>query len=270
MKIIGHRGCRGLYPENTLTSFIEAIKMGVHGIELDVVASEDGNIVVSHEPFMSQTTCLKPDGLALTNEEDKVYNLYKMTYDLIKTFDCGLKQHPKFPNQKSIAAYKPLLSETIEVCDAFATNVKSSVNYVIEIKSDAAYYGQFYPNPKDYVAYIFEVLDGFNIYDRVILKSFDVAILYEIKKQRQQQRMSLLINREESIEDKLKELTFTPDILGPYFKLLDKTIVDNYKAKGFEIYPWTINKMTNMERIISYGVDGIITDYPNKALELVQ
>lgn len=269
MKIIGHRGCRGLYPENTLISFIEAIKMGVHAIELDVVVSGDGKIVVSHEPFMSQITCLKPDGNALTEVEDKMYNFFKMTYDEIKTFDCGLKQHPKFPNQKSTTAYKPLLSETIEVCDAFATSIKSSVDYVIEIKSDSAYYGQFYPNPKEYVALILETLDGYAIYDRIVLKSFDIAVLNELKKVRPKQKISLLINREESIENKLQELTFIPEILGPYFKLLDKNTVTHYKAKGFEIYPWTINELTDMQRIMSYGVDGIIMDYPNRVFDLV-
>lgn len=269
MKIIGHRGCRGLYPENTLISFIEAIKMGVHAIELDVVVSGDGKIVVSHEPFMSQTTCLKPDGQALTEEEDKVYNLYEMTYDEIKTFDCGLKTHPKFPNQKSIAAHKPLLSETIEACDAFAASIKSSVEYIIEIKSNAAYYGELYPNPKDYVNAIVNTLDDYQIYDRIVLKSFDVAVLNEFKKRRPQQKVSLLINREESIKDKLQELKFTPEILGTYFELLDKDIVTHYKSKGFKIYPWTINELADIQRIMSYGVDGIITDYPNRVFELI-
>jgi glycerophosphoryl diester phosphodiesterase len=71
MLIIGHRGCRGLFPENSIKAFKEAISLGVNAIELDVVVSEDREIVVSHEPFMSQTYCLKPNGEEIRDDEDK-------------------------------------------------------------------------------------------------------------------------------------------------------------------------------------------------------
>lgn len=100
MLIIGHRGCRGLLPENSIASFLEAIRLGVNAIEFDIVISKDNKVVVSHEPFISKTYCLKPDGSELRLEEDKKFNLYKMSYDQIKKFDSGLKSHPRFPLQK--------------------------------------------------------------------------------------------------------------------------------------------------------------------------
>lgn len=270
MKIIGHRGFRGLYPENTLIAFIEAVKLGVDAIELDVVMSGDGKVVVSHEPFMSQITCLKPNGYELVDVDDKQFNLYQMSYAEIKQFDCGLKANQKFSDQKSIATYKPLLSETIEVSDAYAKRISSSITYIIEIKSDAEFYEKFYPKPFEYVKTIFETLDKYSIYDRVVLKSFDVHVLNEINKQRPTQKTSLLINRDESIEEKLKQLKFTPEILGVYFKLLTKDVVLHYKKNGFFVNAWTVNSVKSLQRVMAYGVDGIITDYPNRLKCLIQ
>ncbi|HSZ26331.1 MAG TPA: glycerophosphodiester phosphodiesterase family protein, partial [Cytophagaceae bacterium] len=96
----GHRGCRGIYPENTLEGFRRAIDLGINSLELDVVVSKDRQLVVSHEPYMNPEICLKPDGSEITPSEEKQYNLYTMTYEEIKKFDCGLKIHPRFPNQK--------------------------------------------------------------------------------------------------------------------------------------------------------------------------
>lgn len=265
MLLIGHRGCRGLLPENTIESFKEAIKLGVHAIELDIVVTGDNKIVVSHEPFMSQTYCLKPDGAELSSNEDQKYNLFQMSYDEIKQFDCGLKTHPRFPYQKNQKAYKPLLKEVIDTCDDFVKkNAQEFIDYIIEIKSNLKYYNTFYPEPKEYVKLVLETILGHDIKNRIILKSFDIAVLNEIKKQHPEIKVSLLINRQEVISDKLKQLDFKPEILGPYFELLTKDIVAKYQNKGFQIFTWTVNEVSDIEQIQFYGVDGIITDYPNR------
>ena len=78
--IQGHRGARGLFPENTITSFIEAIKLGVDTLEMDVVISKDSQIVVSHEAWMNDAFCNRPDGKEVEANSKEKYNLYKMTY----------------------------------------------------------------------------------------------------------------------------------------------------------------------------------------------
>jgi len=268
MLLIGHRGCRGLFPENTIASFLEAIKLGVHAIELDVVVSGDNQIVVSHEPFMSQTYCLKPDGAELTNDEDQKHNLFQMSYEEIIQFDCGLKTHPRFPNQKNQKAYKPLLKEVIETCEDFVKkNSHESINHIIEIKSNPRYYNTFYPEPVAYVTLVLGAIAEYDFKDRIILKSFDVEILNEIKKQQPEITISLLVNREEVISDKLKQLDFKPEILGPYFDLLTKEVVSKYQEEGYKIYTWTLNENNAIKRIRSYEVDGVITDYPDRLLK---
>jgi len=270
MLLIGHRGCRGLLPENTIASFKEAIRLGVQAIELDVVVSADNKIVVSHEPFISQTYCLKPDGNELTIDEDQKYNLFQMSYKEIMQFDCGLKTHPRFSNQKKQKAYKPLLNEIIEICECFVKkNSHKLIDYIIEIKSNPEYYDVFYPKPAAYVRLVLEVISEYEFKNRIVLKSFDVAILNEIKKQQPDIKTSLLINRKEVISDKLKQLNFTPEILGPYFELLTKEIVVEYQNLGFHVFTWTVNEISDIERIQSYGVDGIITDYPNRFVEVL-
>ena len=267
MLLIGHRGCRGLLPENTIASFKEAIKLGVHAVELDIVITGDNKVVVSHEPFMSQIYCLKPDGSQLTSDEDQKYNLFQMSYEEIKQFDCGFKKHPRFPNQKDQKAYKPLLKEVIETCENFAKkNSHQPISYVIEIKSNPKYYNVFYPEPYEYVKLVLETISAYDFKKRIVLKSFDVAVLNEIKKQGPEIKVSLLVNREEVISDKLERLNFTPEILGPYYELLNKEEVIKYQDLGLLIYTWTVNEMTDIERIQSYGVDGIITDFPNRLI----
>ena len=95
----GHRGCRGLFPENTLTGFREAIRLGVNTLELDIAVSKDLQLVVSHEPYMHPDFCLKPNGQPLLESESRTFNFFNMEYEEIKQFDCGSKIHPRFPAQ---------------------------------------------------------------------------------------------------------------------------------------------------------------------------
>src|ERR1700734_2086159 len=120
VKIFGHRGARGVFPENTLEGFLYAAKLGVYGIEMDVVISADKKVVVSHEPWMNPKTCTKPDNSRVSFLRRK--NLYRMNYATIKQYDCGLRGNPDFPDQKKIPAYKPLLSEIISKLEDFTRN----------------------------------------------------------------------------------------------------------------------------------------------------
>ena len=97
----GHRGCRGLLPENSLPAFKKAIELGVHTLELDLAISKDHKVVVSHEPYMNTEICLKLNGAEFDENEGKDLNLYQMDYDNIKQFDCGSKIHPRFPKAET-------------------------------------------------------------------------------------------------------------------------------------------------------------------------
>ena len=112
--IQGHRGCRGLMPENTIPAMITAIDLGVTTLELDVVVTKDKKVIVSHEPWFGRDITTKPDGSYMGEREEKRFNIYWMTYEQTRTFDVGIKPHPRFPQQQKMKVTKPLLTEVID------------------------------------------------------------------------------------------------------------------------------------------------------------
>ncbi len=264
--IQGHRGCRGLLPENSLPAFEKAIDLGVTTLELDIAITKDKEVIVTHEPFMSRTICLQPDGEAIPDTLDKAFNLYKMSYEAIKAFDCGTKFHDRFPNQEKMSVHKPLLSEVFEL----AKGKDSDVKFNIEIKSKPEYYGVYTPQPEEYVAIVLKTIKDHGMFDRTNLQSFDLNILERIKVQSPDMPIALLVDDNETIEGKMQELSYKPEIISPYFKLLDQAKVTELQSKGYQVIPWTINESTDMQQMIDWNVDGIITDYPDRLIALLQ
>ncbi len=262
----GHRGCRGLFPENSLPAFEKAIDLGVNTLELDLAISKDRKVVVSHEPYINKLFCLNTLGEEITLEEEKVYNLFKMNYQQIKAFDCGTKQYTRFPDQQKIKTYKPLLSEVFDLAKAKNSNVK----FNIEIKADPKYDNIYTPEPKEFVRLVLNLIEQYGVFESTNLQSFDIRILEEIKKQAPKMRLSLLVDENETIEDKLSKLSFIPEIISPYFGLLDAKTIHIYQSKQIQIIPWTVNSEKDMQLMIDYQVDGIITDYPNKLIEILE
>lgn len=265
MDIQGHRGCRGLLPENSLPAFEKAIDIGVHTLELDIAITINNEVIVSHEPFMSRTICFNPQGNEIPEIMDMEHNLYKMTHDEIKLFDCGSKFHPSYPNQKKIKTYKPLLSEVFEL----AKTKNSDVKFNIEIKSKPKYYGVYTPHPKEYVKIVLDEIIENGMFNRVNLQSFDLKILEEIKKYSPNMKVALLVDEDEDVASKLNKLSYKPEIISPYFKLLiSHELIYDYQNKGYQIIPWTVNEEQDMFKMLRWSVDGIITDYPNRLMKI--
>ena len=266
IEVQGHRGCRGLLPENTLPAFKRAIDLGVDALELDVAISKDKKVIVSHEPFMSRTICLDPKMNEITKEKDKTYNLYQMTYEDIKAFDCGMKHHKRFPEQEKLKAYKP----TLESVFLMADTLKNKIKYNIEIKAKPGYDEIYTPQPKEFVQLVVKTIEEYKVFKRCNLQSFDLRILEEIKIQTPLMKVALLIDKDESISDKLTQLSYKPEIISPFYKLLNKEIVEDYKKSGFQVIPWTVNSIPEMKKMISYNVNAIITDYPDALIRILQ
>ncbi|MBI3136010.1 MAG: glycerophosphodiester phosphodiesterase [Bacteroidetes bacterium] len=269
--IQGHRGARGLYPENTLTAFIEAVKLGVHTLEMDVVISADQQVVVSHEPWMNEAFCAQPDGKAVEKNAREKYNLYKMTYAEIAAFDCGKMGNPKFPQQKKMPAHKPLLHEVITRVETFLKENKLPlITYNIEIKSDPADDLVFQPDPATFVRLLYTELKKHTCMDRIYLQSFDVRILQEIKITDPKMRMALLVENREGLQKNLNNLGFKPEMYSPYFQLVNEDLIEQLKQMNIKLIPWTVNEISDMKRLLTLGVDGIITDYPDRLIALLK
>lgn len=267
VEVQGHRGERGHSPENTIIGFKNAILKGVDVIELDVVISKDKKVVVSHEPYMSSLYVLTPQGDSISKAEEKQYNLYQMTYDSIKTFEVGLKGNIKFPEQKRIKAYKPLLSEVIDSIEAFVSAHKlTSVGYNIEIKSVPSQYEVYQPQPGVMVDLVMQVLNAKTIAGKWNIQSFDPVILNKMHEKYPDVTLAYLVSKGD-FKENLKLLNFAPNIYSPNYKLIKtKAIVDTIKAKNMKLIPWTVNDSIAISEQIHFGVDGIITDYPEKVL----
>ncbi|MEL7148075.1 MAG: glycerophosphodiester phosphodiesterase family protein [Bacteroidota bacterium] len=120
LDIQGHRGARGLMPENTIPAFLEALKYDhVTTLELDLAVTRDGQLVVSHEPWFNHEICYDAVGEAL-NENDSI-SLYSLTYEEVRQFDCGSKGNPKYPDQQLLTVSKPLLKQVLDTVDYHIT-----------------------------------------------------------------------------------------------------------------------------------------------------
>lgn len=265
--IQGHRGCRGLYPENSLPAFQHALDMGVTVLEMDVCLSADGQVYVSHEPYLNPLYASFPDGKPVT---DASINLYQKTYAEIKSFDVGSRGNKLFPEQARVATYKPLLSEVLALGEAFARKSGRKIEYNIEIKSEPAEYGKSQPaTVKEFADRVWSVISAQISPASLILQSFDFAVLHYWKTAINKGRISALVEKE-TPEQMLASLGFVPDIFSPSHKYLTKEQIDFCHLKGMQVIPWTINTSPEMQQFSDWGVDGIITDYPNRAPQFLK
>ena len=264
----GHRGCRGLMPENSLPAFLRAVDIGVHTLELDVVISRDNQVVVSHEPFMSREICLDPEGKEIAAVNETRYNLYQMTYEEIEAFDCGSKVHARFPDQEKMSVSKPLLRAVIDSVETYLrTSGKPLVRYNIETKSTSSGDGIFHPDPETFVDLLMAVLREKKVLDRCTLQSFDVRTLQVARQKYPDMPLVLLIENQDGLDANLQKLGFTPAIYSPYFQLVDQPLLDTCRARGMQVIPWTVNEPQDIDRMIELRVDGIISDYPDRVMD---
>lgn len=278
----GHRGARGLMPENSLPAFMLALDSGVTTLEMDLSISKDNQIVVSHEPWMSAEYCLDPSGKEIKTKDEKKFNIYKMTYEEVKLWDIGSKGNPRFPEQIKIKASKPLLSDVIVAAENHAKNfTKYLPDYNIEIKSEPQTDGKFHPKPEEFSDMVYQLIDQYLPWDRVVIQSFDFRVLKYWHRKYPEVRLAALVENLKTIDENLKDLGFVPDIYSPDYKLLDKNEVERIhrktisrtpkagaKSSSMRVIPWTVNDEKEMLSLSEMGVDGIITDYPNRARKL--
>ena len=267
----GHRGCRGLMPENTIPAMLEAKKSGVTTLEMDVVISKDGQVVLSHEPFFNHEITTKPDGSFISVEKEKEYNLYKMTYEEIAKYDVGSKPHPRFPDQEKMKVAKPLLSDVfLAIVNMYSNARGTNTYYNIETKTQPETDGIFHPSPEEFVDKLMDVIKKSGQIDFVTIQSFDFRTLQYLHKKYPAAKTAMLIDvgDKRSMRKQLDDLGFTPTIYSPEQSLVNPVLIKACHEKGIQIIPWTVNEVADMKRLVKMGVDGLISDYPTKYAEL--
>jgi glycerophosphoryl diester phosphodiesterase len=267
--IQGHRGSRGWLPENTIPSFIKAIELGSNTIELDVVISKDGKIVVSHEPWFSHKISLDPSGKSISAEAEKDFNIFKLDYAEIAKFDVGSMGNIDFPYQKKMKVYKPLLSEVFKAVSKYTKKNKlNPMRFNIEIKSSPQGDGLFHPEPKAFAKMVFDEVIKYKQQNHVIVQSFDVRPLQELNKYPTKLPLALLVMNKDGVAKNTEKLGFVPTAYSPHFSLIDVETVEYCHANKMKIIPWTVNEVADLERMKTFALDGIITDYPDRAVNV--
>jgi glycerophosphoryl diester phosphodiesterase len=262
----GHRGTRGLMPENTIPAFLAALTYPqVKTLEMDVVITADNQVVVSHDPWMAALICSHPDGRPVTEAEAPELRINQMTLAEVQRYDCGSRGHVNFPEQAAQAVTKPTLAAVIAAAEAEAVRLARPLPYYnIEIKSLPEWDEVYTPLPPRFAELVLAVIQAHGISDRTTVQSFDVRSLQAVHAQAPEQRVAYLIANRSSLAENLALLHFKPDIYSPYFLLVNPALVDSLHQQGVQIIPWTVNETAAMQNLLELGVDGIITDYPDR------
>jgi len=232
-KVWAHRGASGYYPENTMSSFEEAVKQKADGIELDVHLSKDGYLVVCHDETLNRTT----NGKGFI----KQYDLYEL-----KQLDAGSWFDKRFKGEKI-----PLLEEAIDLVK------RSNMELNIEIKAGSI----FYPGIEEKVL---KMIDKYGVRNKVIISSFDHYSLVKIKNIDKDIKTGILYT--EALYKPINYMKTTgANALHPNYITLTKDVVEEAHSLGIDINTYTVNIEEHIRLIKSMNVNAIITNYPDIA-----
>jgi len=264
----GHRGARGLAPENSIPAFLKALEYpAIQTLELDVAVSADSQLVISHEPWFSAAISSHPDGRPVSEAEAESLNLHRMSYTEIERYDCGLRGHPRFPEQQKQAASKPLFSAMVAAVETYCQNNRRPLpRYNIEIKSQPEWDGLYTPSPEVFAQLVLAEVNKLGIRERSSIQSFDKRALQATHRLDPTIVTALLIEDLGSVAEQLAELGYTPHTYSPHYKMVTAHLVQTVHQANMRIIPWTVNETSTMQSLMELGVDGIITDYPDRVV----
>ena len=290
VRIFGHRGARGEIAENSIEGFKHTFALGIKAVEFDVVISKDKIPVLYHYFNLMPYLVKDESGNWLKNSELKVFD---KSYEELSKYNIGgldpeSKHGKRFKEQKLLKNAKiPKLSELLELA---SRKENKDVFLNIEVKSTPFKMG-LTPNPSDTVSLILKNIDTYKLEDRIIISSFDWRILYELKKQNSRiLRGFITLQQDLSTTKKniyenspwmaknysLDQLFLIPNIIksleghawNAFYRDVTKQNVELAHKHGLATCVWTVNREQDIIRMIEYGVDGIITDYPKKVQEI--
>jgi glycerophosphoryl diester phosphodiesterase len=271
IRIYGHRGARGEIAENSIEGFKHTFALGIKAVEFDVVISKDKIPVLYHYFHLISDIVKDEKGNWLKNSELKVFDksYEELSKYNIGSFDPESKHGKRFKEQKSLKNAKiPKLSELLELA---SRRENKDVFLNLEVKSTPFKMG-LTPIPSDTVSLILKDIDTYKLEDRIIISSFDWRILYELKKQNPQILRGFLSLQQDLSEDFFLLPKIIKSLEGhvwcPFYKDVTKKNVELAHKLGLAVNVWTVSKESDIIRMIEYGVDGIITDYPKKMQDI--
>lgn len=245
-EVHGHRGSRGTHAENCLASFDEAVKAGADFFELDVHLSADGEVVVYHDPDLTSKFV---KGL----ERPAAIRSLKAA-DIVR-YEVGEVLQKKFPDQVAVPGqHIPLLDTVLK----WVADSKTSTGVNIEIKIEKP------DDPVRFAEKVIALVRKYRMESTCQIQSFDPMPLEVTRKALPKTRVSYLFEHRCDFGKEAAALGI--EIVGPDYQLLTEATVQSLHARGMRVMPWTVNAPKDWRRLIDWGVDGIITDYPRRLL----
>lgn len=238
ISVYAHRGSRGTHPENTMAAFVEAERVGADGIEFDVHLTKDGELVIIHDETLNRTTTLTGFVKDYTAAE-------------LRKADAGVKFSPAFSGEGI-----PFLSDVFE----WASANKLMMN--VELKNDKLNYPAIEQK-------VISLIRHYHLENRIVLSSFNHASIAEVKRLAPDIERALLF---EGLPDDIvnilaekKEAGFHPDAPS-----LTNELNKQAQELGYAVRPWTANTKEWILRLAEFGVDVIMTDFPEAAIDILQ
>jgi glycerophosphoryl diester phosphodiesterase len=288
----GHRGTRGLAPENTLAAFRRAIAIGVTTLETDLAVTRDGVLVISHDPRLNPDIVRGPDGKWIGAKGPPIHTL---TLAELSRYDIGRvdpasRYASQFPHQQPADGERfPTLAQVF----ALVSDSGKPVRLNLETKIDPA-------NPDDtvdaatFTRLAVDAIRNAGFIDRATLQSFDWRTLIEAKRLAPALRTACL-SIETANDDTIKPVNDAPSpwtagldirkfdsstpklahaagcaIWSPFWRNATPERIAEAHALGLQVLPWTVNEPADMARLIDAGADGLITDYPDRARDVMR
>jgi glycerophosphoryl diester phosphodiesterase len=297
-----HRGGLGLTTESTLEGFANALELGVTTLELDVQITEDGYAVVTHDRQVSGVKCRDTAPPVAGDPEFPYVGDYirNLTLAQVRTLDCGWQQLPGFPQQRVVTgARMPLLSQVFDLVDCYKAH-KVWMN--VETKVEAGAPQQTAPR-EQFVQVVAHEIRKAGMLDQVTIQSFDWGALMRMREVEPRLPIVALTNGDFlqvgqpgaspwlggiDIDDFGGSLvagaaSFGADAISPvhgnpqdgkigdagYVPYTTPQMVAEAHRAGMKVIPWTIDDPATMHSLIDAGVDGIITDYPDRLRDVM-
>ena len=292
----GHRGARGLMPENTLPAFAKALEIGVTTLELDTLVTKDGVVVISHDAMLNPDLVRLPGGKWLEAPVNIGPSIFSLTFAELQQYDVGrlkpgTKYAERYPQQLAVDGTRiPRLAELFaQVRQSGNERVRFNIETKISpFERDAT------PGPEAFVDALLSVITAEKMRSRVTIQSFDWRTL-KIVQQRAPDIPTVYLSAQQKFLDTINAegregSAWTAGlnvrefggsvarmvkaaggaVWAPYFGDIDQAKVLDAQALGLKIVVWTVNSAADIERMLDWRVDGIISDYPNRVREAMK
>jgi glycerophosphoryl diester phosphodiesterase len=275
VEIIGHRGARGLFPENTIEGFCQAHQLGVRSFELDVGMTADNVVVVSHDLALNPNIARDASGQFLTGPAPLIHDL---TYAELRNYDVG-RIRPASRYRILHRAQTPCDGARVPTLEDVLRRLPDA-RFIIELKTHPRHPGHT-ATPEDLADAVLAIVDAAGAASRIIVESFDWRGPRHIRRIRPEIELAWL-TREETVRDAALwwdgQITANSvpaavaaqggTVWAPAFETLTRASIAEAHDLGLRVIPWTVNRRAAMRRLIGWGVDGLITDRPDVAMAL--